>query len=279
MIHIATVHWQKDDWIELQRCMFRKHIHSPYKVYAYLSGISAKWHASFDHVIDSAEADHARKLNALAQVILCESSDEDWLIFIDGDAFPIASLVSGLQPLLAHAPLVAIQRLENLGEKHAHPSFCATTIGFWKQIQGDWSRGYHWINAMNIEETDVGGELLRQLTVHNIQWTPLHRTNRTNILPVWYGIYGDLIYHHGAGFRDRGCRRVWFEAGLYSIYKRIDARIINNIVPSRSLKKVRDSQMHPEGRLKRKLNQQLNKTEQEIRKKIFQDPDFIQSLR
>ena len=279
MIHIATVHWQNDDWIDLQICMFHKHIHNPFRTYGYLTGITERWYAHFDHVITTDEADHAKKLNKLAEIILKDAQDEDWLIFIDGDAFPIDDLVTKLGPMLAQAPLVAIQRLDNLGEKHAHPSFCATTVGFWKRIQGDWSRGYHWINALNSEETDVGGVLLYKLLVSNIQWIPLHRTNKVNILPVWYGIYGDLIYHHGAGFRDRGCRRVWYEQGLFDIYRRWDARILNNIVPAKYLKRLRDSTLHPEGRLKRRLNRQLNQTEEEIRARIFQNSDFIQSLR
>ena len=27
------------------------------------------------------------------------------------------------------------------------------------------------------------------------------RSNRRNLHPLWFGLYEDLIYHHGAGFR------------------------------------------------------------------------------
>jgi len=32
-------------------------------------------------------------------------------------------------------------------------------------------------------------------------WYPLLRSNGRNLHPIWFGIYGDIIYHHGAGFR------------------------------------------------------------------------------
>jgi hypothetical protein len=40
---------------------------------------------------------------------------------------------------------------------------------------------------------------------------PLLRQNRRERAPLWFGLYGTdadgvLVYHHGAGFRDRGSR-------------------------------------------------------------------------
>ena len=36
---------------------------------------------------------------------------------------------------------------------------------------------------------------------NNFAWTPLLRTNKRNDHPLWFAVYGDIIYHHGAGFR------------------------------------------------------------------------------
>ncbi|MDX1477014.1 MAG: hypothetical protein R3301_04880 [Saprospiraceae bacterium] len=260
--------------------MFRQHIHRPFRVNGFLTDIDAAYHSQFDYTTSGPDTTHAGKLNALAEVICENGDDNDWLIFIDGDAFPVSDLVAGLTPLFRSAPLVAVRRLENLGEKHPHPSFCATTIGFWKEIGANWNKGYRWINALNVEETDVGGELLRMLTERNIPWIPLHRSNAHNILPVWYGIYGDLIYHHGAGFRSRGCRRVWYERGLYRIYRRLDSRILNNVVPAGLLTAVRNSIIHPEGRRKRRIGRELDKIDANVKRRLFDDPDkFLASLR
>ena len=34
-----------------------------------------------------------------------------------------------------------------------------------------------------------------------IDWYPMLRSNRRDLHPLWFGLYEDLIYHHGAGFR------------------------------------------------------------------------------
>jgi hypothetical protein len=122
-------------------------------------------------------------------------------MFIDGDAFPIGDVATFARAALADFPLLAVQRLENLGDVQPHPCFCVTTVGFWKQLGGDWKRGYEWRNALGELTTDVGGNLLGQLERAGIRWLPLHRSNRVNLHPIWFGVYQDLVYHHGAAFR------------------------------------------------------------------------------
>ena len=58
----------------------------------------------------------------------------------------------------------------------------------------------------------MGGNLLGLLEERGIDWYPLLRTNKVNPHPLQFGVYGDLVYHHGGGFRrpraagSRGCR-------------------------------------------------------------------------
>ncbi|MGA2522377.1 MAG: hypothetical protein ABSG81_16340 [Acidimicrobiales bacterium] len=47
----------------------------------------------------------------------------------------------------------------------------------------------------------MGGNLLRALELRGESWTPLLRSNRVDVHPLWFGVYGDVVYHHGAGFR------------------------------------------------------------------------------
>ena len=42
MIHIATVHWMSDRWIELQLAYLRRNMDRPYRVYADLEGIDER---------------------------------------------------------------------------------------------------------------------------------------------------------------------------------------------------------------------------------------------
>jgi hypothetical protein len=221
LIHVATAHWRDPRWIEVQRRYLERHVRAPFRVYADVEAIDSKYTARFDHVQDLAASRtfdngivaHTEKLNALAATILEAAQDRDLLLFLDGDAFPVTPLLEFAETVLSRQPLAAVRRDENLGDPQPHPSFCLTTVGFWKQIGGDWSWGHTWQNAAGREVTDAGGNLLRILQQCDVDWYPLLRTNRQNIHPLWFGVYGDLAYHHGAGFRGGLCRRDREEIG------------------------------------------------------------------
>jgi hypothetical protein len=215
VIHVLTVHWRDARWIDVQRRYLERHVRGPLRLYADLEAIDESYASRFDHVQNLAASRsfengivaHTEKLNALAATAAGSASHDDVLLFLDGDAFPIAPLAPFFEDILGRFPLAAVRRDENLGDPQPHPSFCITTAGFWQQIAGDWSWGYTWRNGAGKEVTDAGGNLLRTLRDRAIEWYPLLRTNRRNIHPLWFGVYGDLAYHHGAGFRGGLCRR------------------------------------------------------------------------
>jgi hypothetical protein len=204
VLHVVTVHWQDDRWIEPQLRFLRRNLPDSHRVYAALNGIDRAWDRMFFYATDL-DGGHADKLNELARVVVERAEPDDLLMFLDGDAFPIAPVGP---ELLGGRPLCAVRRDENLGDRQPHPSFCVTTVGFWATIGGDWRRGYEWISSTGDHVTDVGGNLLGILTERGIAWRPLLRTNRVNLDPLWFGIYGDVVYHHGAGFRPPLARRV-----------------------------------------------------------------------
>lgn len=214
MLHVVTVHWRSERWIEPQRRYLDRNVEQPHRLYADLEGIDPAA-GRFDHVADLAASrtfenpifSHTEKLNALAAEIGRRAADDDLLVFVDGDAFPIAPLDPFLERTLSRYPLAAVRRDENLDDVQPHPCFCATTVGFWKEIEGDWNPGYTWRNRAGKEVTDAGGNLLARLRKHGADWYPLRRTNRRNLRPLWFAVYDDLVYHHGAGFRGGLCRR------------------------------------------------------------------------
>src|SRR5262249_16603435 len=69
--------------------------------------------------------------------------------------------------------------------------------------------GYMWDGLDGEPTTDVGANLLRRLELTGTPWTPLLRTNRHNPHPVFFAVYGDAVYHHGAGFRWPVVRVDW----------------------------------------------------------------------
>ena len=202
MIHIATVHWCDDRWIDIQLKYLKMFITEPYRIYAFLNGLEHDYKSLFFYASSEPIQSHAIKLNLLADIASFNAdSEDDLLIFIDGDAFPIDYVLPFAYSTLSKYRLMAIQRKENCGDIQPHPSFCLTTIKLWKEINGDWKAGYEWKDERGRNVNDVGGNLLKILNERGINWYPMLRSNRSNIHPLWFGIYDNLIYHHGAGFR------------------------------------------------------------------------------
>ena len=162
MLYVATVHYRSPQWIEIQTRYLREHISVPYQVWTSLEHIDPSYAVHFDRVIEQL-GPHAGKLNHLAMEISQEASDDDLLMFLDGDAFPIADPMPLITDSLARAPLIAVRRAENIDEPQPHPCFCVTTVGTWNSLPGDWSEGPTWPGPRGRRRTDVGGDLLRRL--------------------------------------------------------------------------------------------------------------------
>lgn len=232
MIHILTIHWKSDMWIDLQLKYFKHFIDQPFKVYAFLNGIkNVHEHKNkFFYVSTENIRSHAIKLNILADMVLLSARHDDIIMFIDGDAFPIAPIPIFLKKTLSKYPLAAIQRKENYGDMQPHPSFCVTTVSYWKKIKGDWKSGnVTWKDTLGNKVSDVGGVMLNKLNQRGDSWYKLLRSNSIdqNHL-VLFGKYDDLIYHHGAGFRSpvmradsNKIRLLSLKKLLYSLFSKV----------------------------------------------------------
>jgi hypothetical protein len=194
------VHHRDPAWIRIQARYLRQHLSVPYVTWTSLQGIDPSYGEHFDHVVDQAGG-HAGKLNNLAVEVSFQADEGDLLMFIDGDAFPIADPMPLIEDGLGRARLLAIRRAENADEPQPHPSFCVTTVGAWRRLCGDWCAGYTWPSPRGTPTSDVGGNLLRRLEVEGEPWVQVLRTNTHDLDPLYFGIYGGAIYHHGAGFR------------------------------------------------------------------------------
>ena len=200
MIYVATAHFGTDRWIDVQLGYLGRNLHEPFEVFASLEGVPAGHEDKFSRVVRSS-GPHAGKLNLLAAEIGAVAGDDDLIAFLDGDAFPVADPMPTVRAALGTSSLVAIRRDENATDVQPHPAFCMVTVGEWRRLHGDWSAGHCWQGKDGGWTTDVGGNLLRSLELAGAGWTPLLRSNRVDLHPLWYGVYGGVVYHHGAGFR------------------------------------------------------------------------------
>jgi hypothetical protein len=207
MIYIATVHYESPRWIEIQARYLRRHISVPFQTWASIEGIEPSYSSYFDMVFEQ-RGPHPCKLNHLALEICHVARDEDLIMFLDGDAFPIADPMPVVAEGLRDAALVAVRRAENLEEPQPHPCFCVTTVGAWRSLPGDWSLGPVWPAGKHELVSDVGATLLRTLELSGVPWVPLLRTNGAKLHPLLFAIYGNIVYHHGAGFREKALTRV-----------------------------------------------------------------------
>ncbi len=210
MIHVITVHFKSPKWIDIQLDYLRQHLHEPYRVIANLEGVPGHHADKFDLVVE-ANGQHAGKLNLMAQTVAHSADPDDLLMFLDGDAFPVADPMPLVRQALASTALVAVRRDENNGDRQPHPCFAVLRVRDWERLHGDWSAGYTWPDAEGKPVTDPGGNLLATLTRLGESWTPLLRSNRVNPDPVWFGVYADTIYHHGAGFRPPMSRALYVD--------------------------------------------------------------------
>ncbi|HYM54173.1 MAG TPA: hypothetical protein VES97_02340 [Solirubrobacteraceae bacterium] len=200
LLYVATAHYMSPRWIEIQARYLRQHISIPYQTWASLEGIDSSHAVHFDRMVEQLGS-HSGKLNHLAMEILEQAGDEDLLMFLDGDAFPIADPMPMIRDGLSRAPLIAVRRAENVDSPQPHPCFCVTTAGLWRSLPGDWSAGPTWPGGQGHTVSDVGSLLMRKLELAGLPWVEVLRSNRRNLDPLYFAVYGDVVYHHGAGFR------------------------------------------------------------------------------
>ena len=202
MIHVATVHWRDDRWVDVQLRYLEEHLPKPYRVYAFLNGLEEDHSAKFHYSSDENIREHSTKLNLLADLIAFDAGLRRRPAAVhrrrrlpDRRPRPARGATSPTHPL------IAVKRAE-ASDVQPHPCFCLTTVGFWRELGGDWRKGgYSWTNAVGREVSDVGARVLKAVNEQDVDWRPLLRSNKTDAHPLFFGVYDDVVYHHGAGFR------------------------------------------------------------------------------
>jgi hypothetical protein len=216
VIHIATLHSRDPRWIDIQLRRLERYTREPYRTYASLEHIDDRHRSRFDHTLDHSGQIQSRKagklgprlvdcLSRLTADVIERADADDLLVFMHSDAFPVTDWVDPVRRILDERPLVAVRR-DEIGEPIPHWCFCVTTAGFWTEIGGDWSRGPTW-DDHGQQVTDMGTGLWQNLERRGIAWQPILRTNEIDLHPVFFGVYGDLVYHHGAWSHTAMTRR------------------------------------------------------------------------
>lgn len=201
MLYIITVHYKESKWIDIQRQYLEKYMKVPYKLWIASYDINRDKLLHADKLFQNIDPSHSVQLDYLAKQVLKIAHNNDHLLFMDSDSIFIREIIS-IEYFLKGKDIAAIQRLENNGDPQPHPCFCLVKAGLWKELGTSWNPGSKmWTGRNNVKRNDVGGELYYALKDNRISWNKIHRTNHHLYHKLWFGVYGNSIYHHGAGSR------------------------------------------------------------------------------
>jgi len=145
---------------------------------------------------------HAIPLQRLYTVARDEGAEI--IVTLDSDAHPLrqdwlAQLVTALE---GGAVLAGVWRdeLSNGIAPYVHPSCLTTTVNFIEQHNLRFDRLR---SDRDAEQHDTLAHFTRAAQAADLPIFPLRRSNVNNFHRLMGGVYGDLIYHHGAGARQQ----------------------------------------------------------------------------
>ncbi len=160
---------------------------------------------------DRGSREHAHHLDALmARAVPGPASH---VVTLDLDSFPVAdawhdTLVAG-----ADDSVVGILRRENGDVLLPHPSCTVLPRSFLERHpfsfspDTDGTREFRTFLRTSGQAADTGIRLAYLLASQNVPWCPILRSNRRDLHPLIAGIYGDAVFHLGAGARASLFRR------------------------------------------------------------------------
>ena len=201
-----------------------RHTATPYTLYAATPRVSARARQTLGarpevRLVPTGDAEqrgsreHAYHLDALLHTALADAPSH--VVTLDLDSFPIAD--DWLARLLAVAPeesgVAGILRAENLDTALPHPSCLLMPASlparhpFSFSPDTDGTPGFRRFLRERHQAADTGIRLARLLDRLGLSWGRLVRTNTRDLHPLIAGIYGDCVFHLGAGARDSLFRR------------------------------------------------------------------------
>ena len=209
MIHIATVHWRSDRWIDIQLRYLERNLDEPYRVYAWIDEEMRGQASKFFYATDVAVDRHELKLTLLGDLVAHAAADDEQIMFIDGDAFPIAPI----GPVPARQARALSPGRGPTGREQRRSPAPSVLLRHDRRVLAWPARRLAPRAHLDQSAGQAGDRRRRQparpLEDAGIEWYPMLRTNKVNPHPLQFGVYEDLVYHHGGGFRLTAGGRLW----------------------------------------------------------------------
>ena len=204
-LFVLSVHFKQEQWLPIQRRFLDELVDVEHERLFAVMGIPLEAFRPDETTVEY-DGDHGRGLDLIAQRALKRANDEDWLLFIDSDAFPLQPISTLLK---GEADFLAVQRVEYLGCEHPHPSFALIRAGLYTKLAPSWTNGlFFWTDESGRKVSDVGSGFIPALRECHEHFVPLRRMRSRELHPVYFGIYGTkqlgpVVYHHGAGSKRK----------------------------------------------------------------------------
>ena len=182
-IHIITIHYKSTNWLDLQLKKINKHFEN-FKIYTIYNKMDmsnhenqfnyCKWGrvrnkgVNFDG-IPLRSWNHWTKLDNLTNMVVNDddTNDDDILIWLDCDAFPVADVNDFIDSKLKEFEFFAINRKEMNNSVIPHPSFAGCKVKLWKKFNLSWEGIPH--APLGEETHDTGGKMYAILQKNNIE--------------------------------------------------------------------------------------------------------------
>tara|TARA_A100001201_G_scaffold24081_1_gene27278 strand:- start:134 stop:946 length:813 start_codon:yes stop_codon:yes gene_type:complete len=212
MIHLYTLHFKHDYWVDLQVNSIKKHIKVPYKTYAIFSHMSQDIYEKRKNMYDHFEVReigkskhkggnyHATDGNRhIFPAIESNAKKGDIILRMDSDAFLVGDITQDFVDMVTDKKFIALCEPQHEWDTNVvtpHPAFWSYPVEFLQQ-------GLAEVMGAIIEDNNSNwwGGVDKWLKNNNIEWSPITRSNKIDLHPLYFGIYGDLVYHHWAGSR------------------------------------------------------------------------------
>ncbi len=199
-----------DHWLRLGVERVRRHTQDvPYRLYVWNNNVSDSWPGQFlanapDAVFMEAAGDPLPHPHAVPLQRLYERARSDgvrYVVTLDSDAEPVRDgwLSEAIAALEGGAALAGIWRdeLRATIEPYVHPSCLVTSVDFIERnglrldfIAPNVDRNHDTLSSLTDKALELGLPIRKLL-----------RSNRNQVHHLIGGLYGDAVYHHGAGSR------------------------------------------------------------------------------
>jgi hypothetical protein len=220
VIHILTLHFATNAWLEIQKRHILKYTNKEdYKLWLGKYNLElpeefefpANWELidlDKDYPEENINEHYLQMEWMYGNYIKNEMTDDDIVVFIDSDAFPceprwIFALKEAIEGDSSEhrADVVCLYQMENRGmaqpdEYYPYPDLCffATTKKAWVENNLEWG-------LFSPDHQNPGFGMHDRIAAAELRVGALTRTNRFNAHRVMFGVYGDMIYHQACGSR------------------------------------------------------------------------------